>query len=163
MKFFTETTVEAIKKQYRRLCMVHHPDRGGDTETMKKINSEYCEALKAVHGQEQVSDDGKTHTYYYNENIEQALMDKISELLSIRMNEVDIALIGTWLWITGKTKEYKDKLGKAGAKCKWHSKRKCWYWHEGKYKSTRSKDGLSELASKYGYRSFQNEDQVAIS
>lgn len=42
MKYFTNcTTLEALKKEYRRLCMLHHPDRGGDTATMAAINDEY--------------------------------------------------------------------------------------------------------------------------
>lgn len=42
MKYFAAcTTLEALKKEYRRLCMVHHPDRGGDAATMAAINNEY--------------------------------------------------------------------------------------------------------------------------
>lgn len=45
MKYFTNcTTLDELKKEFRRLCMVHHPDRGGDTATMAAINAEY-EAL----------------------------------------------------------------------------------------------------------------------
>jgi hypothetical protein len=29
---------EVIKKEYRRLIMQHHPDRGGDTEKLQKLN-----------------------------------------------------------------------------------------------------------------------------
>ena len=29
---------KAIKKEYRRLAMMHHPDRGGDTDKLQKIN-----------------------------------------------------------------------------------------------------------------------------
>jgi DnaJ-domain-containing protein 1 len=29
----------AIKKQYRRLAMAHHPDRGGDNQRLQEINS----------------------------------------------------------------------------------------------------------------------------
>lgn len=42
MKYFTNcTTLDALKKEYRRLCMLHHPDRGGDAATMAEINNEY--------------------------------------------------------------------------------------------------------------------------
>lgn len=48
MKFFTNcTTLDELKKEFRRLCMIHHPDRGGDTATMAAINAEY-EALFPV-------------------------------------------------------------------------------------------------------------------
>ena len=45
MKYFTNCrTLDELKKEFRRLCMIHHPDRGGDTATMAVINAEY-EAL----------------------------------------------------------------------------------------------------------------------
>lgn len=45
MKYFANCdTLDALKKEFRRLCMIHHPDRGGDTATMAAINAEY-EAL----------------------------------------------------------------------------------------------------------------------
>ena len=42
MKYFTNCrTLDELKKEYRRLAMLNHPDRGGDEETMKAINNEY--------------------------------------------------------------------------------------------------------------------------
>lgn len=42
MKYFTNIkTLDDLKKEYRRLVMLNHPDRGGDVETMKEINNEY--------------------------------------------------------------------------------------------------------------------------
>lgn len=42
MKYFTNIkTLDDLKKEFRRLAMIHHPDRGGDVETMKEINNEY--------------------------------------------------------------------------------------------------------------------------
>ena len=39
MKYFANcTTLDALKHEYRRLCMIHHPDRGGDTIA---IDSDY--------------------------------------------------------------------------------------------------------------------------
>lgn len=34
-------SVQELKKEYRRLAMFFHPDKGGDTATMAAINSEY--------------------------------------------------------------------------------------------------------------------------
>ena len=49
MKYFTNcTTLETLKKEYRRLCMLHHPDRGGDTATMAAINDEYDAVFPAL-------------------------------------------------------------------------------------------------------------------
>lgn len=55
MKYFTNCkNLEELKKEYRRLAMIHHPDRGGDVEIMKEINNEYdtmFPVLKLKHNQ----------------------------------------------------------------------------------------------------------------
>lgn len=55
MKYFTNIkTLDDLKKEFRRLAMIHHPDRGGDVETMKEINNEYdmmFPVLKLKHNQ----------------------------------------------------------------------------------------------------------------
>ena len=32
---------EDLKKEYHKLCKVHHPDKGGDEETFKQLNNLY--------------------------------------------------------------------------------------------------------------------------
>ncbi|MGM9549824.1 MAG: LPD29 domain-containing protein [Faecousia sp.] len=42
MKYFANChTLDELEKEFRRLAMLHHPDHGGDVETMKAINNEY--------------------------------------------------------------------------------------------------------------------------
>jgi hypothetical protein len=36
-----EVTSDALKKRYRELSKVHHPDVGGDAEQFKKVNASY--------------------------------------------------------------------------------------------------------------------------
>lgn len=159
MYFSQLQTVESIKKEYRKLCMKFHPDRnGGDLEQMKQVNVEYKTALKNVDGQVSRDTAGKEHKYYYNEQTEQDLMDKINELLSLNMVDVDVAIIGCWIWITGNTKPYKEQFKKLD--CKYNGKRKCWYFHTGKSRKAYSKSGLTELAMKYGYKSFENNNLI---
>ncbi len=161
MKYFTNCdTVTEIKKQYRKLCSIHHPDKGGDTETMKDINLEYKTALKNLDGKVEEGTDGKEHTYRYNEATEQAIIDKINELLALDLTGVEIALIGTWIWITGNTKPVKTAL--KNAKCKWHGKRKCWFFNVGAKSKYNSKASLTDLAESYGYKSFNTSGQKAI-
>lgn len=46
MKYFAGTNdLNALKAEYKRLAMQHHPDRGGDTATMQAINAEYDAAF----------------------------------------------------------------------------------------------------------------------
>ncbi|MFO7657652.1 MAG: J domain-containing protein [Bacteroidales bacterium] len=49
MKYFNDVmTVEDLKSVYRRLAMLYHPDRGGNIDEMKRINSEYSELSKEI-------------------------------------------------------------------------------------------------------------------
>ena len=42
LKYFKECkSVEECKRLYIKLAFKYHPDRGGDTETMKAINNEF--------------------------------------------------------------------------------------------------------------------------
>lgn len=46
MKWFnTCKTVDEVKATFKKLAMLHHPDRGGNTETMQQINAEYSFAI----------------------------------------------------------------------------------------------------------------------
>lgn len=147
-RFFDSlSTVEAIKSEYRQLAKQHHPDLGGNAETMKELNCQYHEALKACDGQLR-----DKHTYKYREAVEHEVMNKLLELLKLR--GLKIALIGYWIWVTGDTKPNKEALKAAGLF--WHRERKCWYYKPQDWKSSyRSKESLNELAKKYGYQGFE--------
>jgi len=162
MNYFNKLeTVEEIKFTYRKLCMKFHPDRpDGSTEVMQQINQQYQHALKSVHGKSTASADGESHTYYYNADVEAALMEVINQLLKLRMQKVEVALIGTWIWIIGSTMPYKSYLKQLG--CYWHSKRHCWYFHTGKHRTRHSGSGLVELGEKYGFKKFTTESPSAL-
>jgi hypothetical protein len=165
MQFFkTCFSVKAIKTLYRELAKKYHPDLGGDTATMQQVNDQYHEALKGK--QKSVSTDpetGKEYTYYYSQKIEQTLMDKLRELLGMMLPEdVIIELVGIWIWVYGNTKPHRDKLGKNGAKCLWHSKRKKWYFRTGKNRAYYSGASFDTLRAAYGSNTdFKTDDQVA--
>lgn len=164
MNFFSGFVgVEAVKGEYRRLAMIHHPDRGGgDTATMQELNRQYHAALSGVDGTESRGSDDRTHTYRYNRATEQAVMDKVDEIVGLGMPGVEIWLIGVWIWIVGDTKPHAGKLGKNGAGCRWHRKRNAWYWHDGAVRRPRfnSRASLSGIAETYGVRSFSADEDV---
>ena len=53
MKYFSGiSNLDDLKREYKRLALANHPDRGGDTATMQLINAEYDAAfsrLKVAH------------------------------------------------------------------------------------------------------------------
>ena len=164
MTYFTNAyTVGQAKSMYRMLAKENHPDLYGHeaTATMQAINDEYHDLLESLNGSTSVGSDGKQHTYHYSYDVEQAVMDKIAELLALNLVGCEIELIGTWVWVSGDTKPIKDKLGKDGAGLRWHSKRERWYWHGATYRRRYNKDAsFGDLRRMYGSRSFETDDSA---
>ncbi len=161
--FTTCDTVEKIKSRYRELAKAHHPDLNPDdptaTETMKAINAAYKIALQGCDGQTTTGTDKRQHTYKYNETHEQAIIDKIHDILaSILPDGVSVWLIGTWVWVRDTDRadtETRDKL--KALKMRWSSKRGAWHWTASPSRRRfSSKSDLNGLAAKYGASQFRN-------
>ena len=152
------STVEQIKSTYRQWAFKLHPDHGGDLEQMKELNLQYERTLKNANGQTSVDSEGKEHVYRYNESIENELVEILFQLLSLKMQDVDLLLIGSWVWVVGDTKPHKDQL--KNLKCRWHSQRSCWYYRSAKSRCfSQSSGDLSELAQKYGCTNVKEVNQ----
>ena len=148
-------TLDELKKEYRRLAMLHHPDRGGDLETMKRINDEHdrvFEQLKTKHNN--TADDAHQTTETPEEF--RAIID-----LLMKLDGLAIELCGSWLWISGDTKTHKEELKAAG--CRWSSNKKMWYWHhkEEGSKWHRGKRTMGEIRTKYGSQVFTAQGETS--
>jgi len=148
MKYFKNPqTLEDLKKQYRELAFRHHPDAGGSNETMKAVNNEYdelFEILKNVHR----TKEGETYTAKQEtgETSEQ-FKEIINEFM--KMDNIVIEIIGCFVWVTGNTKTYKEKLKEL--KFQWHSKKIAWYLKPEDYKKRSQKEyNLDEIREMYG-------------
>ena len=146
--FKNVNSLDELKKEYRRLVMIHHPDHGGDTATMQAINAEHdalFEALKAKHNAEHDEDHQTTETPEEFREIIEALL---------RMDGVEVELCGSWLWIGGNTRAHKDDLKAAG--CRWSSSKKLWYWRhaEDAQRWHRGRSTIGEIRTKYGSQYF---------
>ncbi len=150
MYFQNCTTVNEIKAEYRKLCFQHHPDIGGDVETMKLVNLAYHKALAAAHGQTSKGTDQKDHTYYYSQEVEQVIIDKINELVALQMEDVNILLVGVWIWVDGDTKPHKEQIKNVGLR--WNRKRSKWFWSPPGSRKRRynSKADFTDLCHTYG-------------
>lgn len=153
-------TVGQAKTEYRRLAKLHHPDLGGNTATMQAINAAYHAILQAMDGQTSIGSDKKEHTYHYNRHVEQEIMDKISDLLRLKMPNVEIELIGTWVWIYGDTKPHKERLKELG--CLWHGKRQKWYWRRFTHRRRTSNMSFDEMRFAFGAHKFEQEQDRAL-
>mgnify|MGYP002777878582 CR=1 FL=1 len=155
------SSVEEIKKAYRKLAFQHHPDMGGDLATMQEINRQYEIALRGCDGQTSYSYNGKgeqqTHTYTYSHAREKEIQTALDELIKslgkeIAEGKITADLIGIYIWIGNTTREMKDVQAKLRElNFSWHSKRQLWYWHPSDYSARRYAGGsLEDLANKYG-------------
>lgn len=149
-KYFTNVkTLDDLKKAYRRLAMLHHPDRGGDPEVMKQINNEHdalFEVLKDAHNR-------SADEFHQTTETAEEFRDIIERLL--KLDGLEIELCGSWLWIGGNTKEHKEALKAAG--CRWSNNKKLWYWHHAEegHRWHKGKKSMSEIRAKYGSQTFK--------
>jgi hypothetical protein len=156
--FINFSEVSQIKKEYHRLALINHPDRGGNTEIMQEINAQYQEALAKCDRQTSKGSDNKTHTYYYNQEVEQAIMDKIAEILSLKLDGIEVWLIGTWIWVGGETYPHRKILNEIGLS--YNGKRKKWQFHTGsKYRRYSQSSNFADLAATYGAKKFDQEKE----
>ncbi len=154
-RYFTECkTAEQLKAAYKKLILKNHPDNGGDPEICKAINAEYeaaWERLKNIHTD-------KDGNFYEKETSETAAeyMDLISKL--VKMAGVSVELCGSWLWLTGNTKEYKDQIKALGFK--WAKNKAAWYFHREPYrKHNNKKMSMDDIRRMYGSKLFSSYDQ----
>ena len=152
-KFFENTkTLDELRKEYRRLAMLHHPDKGGDTSLMQIINEQYEKlSNKLINSNADFSQGRKDYEHQVSEEIIQRL-DKI-----IYLQGLDIELIGSWIWVTGNTFAVRETLKTEGFKFS-HPKA-AWYWHKGEYfKKSGKIMSLDQMRSTWGSESIESKD-----
>ena len=150
------TTIEELKKTYRKLCQLNHPDNGGNAFVMAAINNEYAElfnSLKNAHNTKAEADEsGKTRPI--NECPEE-FISIITEL--VRLKGLTVELCGCWIWISGETKNHKDTLKSLG--CRWASKKKMWYWRNEKDAvQSKGSKSMDYIRNRYGSEIYNTSD-----
>ena len=165
MKYFKDlNSMEAVKKQYRKLAMKYHPDRGGDEETFKQINNEYEEAMEIAKANETKKAKTKKEedfikSQYTNSKNFRSKIDKL-----IVLEGIEIEITGTWLWLRGNTYKYKEYL-KREFNAQWSKSKKCWFISPNKdFRKTRGYKGksMSSIRSTYGSTKIKSEGTILI-
>ena len=138
-------TSEELKKLYKKLAILHHPDNGGGVEEMKKVNAEYeslFEHLKNIHTNAQ----GEKYTKETTETPEHFI--NIINVI-IKFDRVLIEIIGSFIWVSGETKSYKEQLKTLGFK--WSSNKSSWYLAPEGYKRRNHKNyTMDDIRGMYG-------------
>ena len=125
------TPIEEVKKQYHKLVMKHHPDRGGDEEAMKRVNAEW-DYLKSHNFNIHKTKEGKVYTddkQWKPDDLTERFATLINALM--RLEGVGIEICGKFIWVDGNTSEYEDVLRAMGfkesrRKKKWYAAPKDW-------------------------------------
>lgn len=156
MAYFKDTnTLEQLRKQYRDLLKVHHPDNGGNVSEMQEINAEYdtlFKALKDRHGNEPADNVESNATTDYNSMKYDFTEDaKLREVLQqvITFDGINIEIVGCWIWVDGNTYAYKNGL--KGIGFKWAREKKKWYFHTETFrKRSHKKLSMDDIRNYYG-------------
>lgn len=155
MKYFVNIkNLDELKREYRRLSKIHHPDCGGDEEIMKAINNEHDELFEVLKVQQNARADADPTGKTRRTTETAAEFRQVIDLL-LRLDGLTVELCGSWLWISGDTRPHKEDLKKAG--CRWSASKKMWYWRhpEEGYTRSRGKSSMSDIRMKYGSQKFQ--------
>jgi hypothetical protein len=145
MKWFKDIrTLDELRTMYRKLALLHHPDKGGSTSDMQEINNEYdILSRRLINGNVTFSEGRKKWEHFMSEEIKA----KLNEI--IFLEEVQIEIIGSWIWITGNTKAVKEELKLRGFK--FSPNKTAWYWQSGNYRKMNGKQfTMDEIRAMWG-------------
>ena len=138
--------INEAKKIYKQLAKILHPDKiGGDEESFKLLNAFYNELIE--------------HKIYFSNNVKIDIeLEKVISLI-LHLDDVVIELVGQWVWVSGDTKEHKEKLKELGFK--WASKKKMWYFGELKRRNHKEQS-IEDIKAKYGSETLKSKDKKQI-
>ncbi|MFY4862016.1 hypothetical protein ACOTWK_03995 [Aliarcobacter butzleri] len=137
--------INEAKKIYKTLAKKLHPDIGGSEEEFKILNSVYTDLIE--------------HKIYFSNDIKIDIeLEKIISLI-LHFENITIELVGSWVWVSGDTREIKEKLKEIGFK--WASKKKIWYFGEMKSKNPTPKS-IDEIKAKYGSETLKTKEKKEI-
>ena len=149
MKYFKNvSTIEELRREYKKLLKENHPDNGGSEEATKQINLEYekmFEMLKDKHEQ-QTKEKAEGFSYKWDAEIDRQIREAIQKIIHL---DVEIEIVGTWVWVSGNTYPVREQLKEAGFK--YIGKRKMWAVHfEQFHKKSKKEIAFDEIRNYYG-------------
>lgn len=142
MKYFEKcTNLEELRKAYKEALKKNHPDNGGSTEECAKINAEYKEAFEKLKNRTTSENKEKD----FDVEADEIMRDILNKIISF---DINIEIVGCWIWVDGNTYQIKDNLKELGFK--WSNKRKKWHFATIETKFHKNNMTFEEIRSKYG-------------
>ena len=150
-------TLEELKKGFRILAFKFHPDKGGCIEDMQQLNNEYSYLSEKLSNEantfnNNIDPHGDFTRYKNAETTEQAneYKDIIDRLINCKGLEIEIC--GTWIWVSGDTKDHKDLLKELGFK--WARVKKMWSFGVKKGGKNHKAWDMDKIRDSYGSTRF---------
>lgn len=136
-------TLAEIKARFKELVKIHHPDVGGDTATMQRLNAEYSRMIEHIAKHGEVKADREAAAAEVPEEYAAAVA------AAVNLKGVILEMVGSWIWASGNTYANREALKKAGYI--YINKRKMWAWRPATAANTgHSKKGMDWIKAKYG-------------
>lgn len=164
MMYFRDCkNIEDVKEAFKRYAKELHPDNGGDAEEFKRMMQAYtaaCKRFKGVHREQGTA--GKAAAGNAAQDAHRAQDDDFSaEMFAdiiakvVVMDGVDVEIVGSWIWLSGNTYFFKDRIKAAGFM--WSSKHKKWYYNGSTKKSKKhSKMSFEQVRDLHGSRDIKS-------
>lgn len=148
-------TLQQVKDLYRTLAKENHPDKGGNLQTMQDINNQYTRAINTI------AKGGKFTAAEAEAEILQAEAYQEAINKVVNLEGCKLELIGSWLWITGATKQHANILKAEPAKFNWAKKKtdfSAWFFRTADYKTSNKgqKMELDAIRNKYGSQTINS-------
>lgn len=148
-----EITPKLVKIAYKEAALKYHPDRNpAGAEMMQAVNAAY-QVLKDFTGKLEFE---RGHGYG----------DELATALNavINLSGLVVEVCGSWVWISGNSKEHKETLKEAGFK--WAPKKKMWHFRPASDMTRRrtTEFSMDQIREKHGskiVRGFSNRQAIA--
>lgn len=150
-------TLDEAKKLFWDLAKKHHPDKGGDTATFQEILNQF-ERFRPASENEKFT--GEFEQWRATEYAH--ILDKL-----IKIPAVTVEICGSWIWISGPTKQYKDliKAIDPGETFRrgFSRPKGMWYFSpKGYRKKSRRELDIDEIRDLYGSQRVQKDERDSI-
>lgn len=152
--YFTKcNTIDEAKNEFRKLCLILHPDKGGNASDFIAMYNEF-KAFKPSQRKENEAE--------FNADAFYDLVQKFEGFEGLIIN-----FVGSFIWLEGNTIQHKDSLKAIkleGFKpLYWAKLKKAWFYSPLEYKKKSGKlVDLSEIKSRYGCTSFKTKQTFKI-
>lgn len=163
MKYFNNVlNLSELRKQYKELLKIHHPDNGGNVADMQEINAEYDSLFKMLKDKHDSNSTDNNRESFDNMQYDFAEDEKLREMLNkiIGFHGITLEVCGNWLWAFDSY-NYRKELKKLGFR--YAKNKKAWYWHSEAFrKKSRKSLSMDDIRSYYGSTEVRTEQRALL-